>query len=135
MDIRTTAIFGLLILACGIFIGFSMGHARADNRFEEAYRDAETRIESLERELAGSIDRIAELREGNREAERIIAEIQRDRSQLERLVESYAKTIEQLQGANRKLRDAMLVSTRRATGIEQNVEDLERILREIDSQQ
>jgi len=66
-------ILGLIAFGTGLWIGWGLGKPGDDTNFEREYREAQNRIESLERELAkfGSI--IGDLRTEISRAEKLMA--------------------------------------------------------------
>ena len=124
----------ILCIFCGILAGALYYIQGTDGEFELAYQNAQTRIGNLEEQLERSRGDIGLLREENQRVRRYADEVEGDRIKLAEVNRTLETIVGQLRADNRRLASAISQSRARFEIIAGGLEDLERILQEIESQ-
>ena len=117
---------------CCILAGWIYFNISSDGEFEQAYNDAQGRISRLEEQLGRSRADIRILRDENQRVRGYADEVEGDRIKLAEINRELEIILGQLRADNRRLGRTIAESRARFDIIAGGLEDLERLLQEIE---
>lgn len=124
-----------LFAVCCVLGGWLYFILTTDGEFEQAYSDAQARIYRLEEQLGRSRSDIELLREENQRVRTYADEVEGDRIKLAEVNRQLEIFLGQLRADNRRLARAITESRNRTEIIASGLEDLEKLLQEIEGKQ